>query len=279
MYKTGTKPMLSAPVLLALDFDGVICDGLIEYFQAAWQAYCQIWSMDDEPSEELAQRFYKLRPVIETGWEMPVLVRSLILGETDEQILQRWPEIAQQRVEADQLDPKQVSAAVDGIRDRWIASDLEDWLAQHRFYPGVIERLKTMLDDEQQVYVYIVTTKEERFARQLLAQAGIELSADQVLGKAVKQPKYKTLLDLMQKHDITSADQAWFVEDRLKTLQLVKQQPELQGMGLFLADWGYNIERDRTLAQQDDAIHLLSPERFSQPFSAWLGDQGSTISA
>lgn len=259
---------VSSPKLLALDFDGVICDGLIEYFQTAWQAYCQIWSVNDELSDELAQRFYKLRPVIETGWEMPVLVRSLILGESDEHILQNWPEIAQQRVKADQLDPKQVSAAVDGNRDRWIAADLDGWLAQHRFYPGVIERLETMLNDDLQVY--IVTTKEERFARQLLAQAGIELSPDQVFGKAVKQPKYKTLLDLMQKHGLTRADQAWFVEDRLKTLQLVKQQVELDGIGLFLADWGYNVERDRNLAQQDDIIHLISLDQFSQPFSAWL---------
>ena len=118
--------------------------------------------------------------------------------------------------------------------------------------------------------VYIVTTKEERFARQLLAQAGIELSPDQVFGKAVKQPKYKTLLDLMHKHGLTRAEQAWFVEDRLKTLQLVKQQADLDGIGLFLADWGYNIERDRNLAQQDDIIHLISLDQFSQPFSAWL---------
>ena len=30
--------------LFALDFDGVLCNGLIEYFQTAWRAYCQVWS-------------------------------------------------------------------------------------------------------------------------------------------------------------------------------------------------------------------------------------------
>ncbi|MHC5726941.1 MAG: HAD family hydrolase, partial [Nostoc sp.] len=34
----------SSPTILALDFDGVICDGLIEYFEVSWRTYCQIWS-------------------------------------------------------------------------------------------------------------------------------------------------------------------------------------------------------------------------------------------
>ncbi|TAF20763.1 MAG: HAD family hydrolase, partial [Nostocales cyanobacterium] len=34
----------NSPTILALDFDGVICDGLIEYFEVAWRTYCQIWS-------------------------------------------------------------------------------------------------------------------------------------------------------------------------------------------------------------------------------------------
>ncbi|NET61482.1 MAG: HAD family hydrolase, partial [Symploca sp. SIO2E6] len=66
--------------IIALDFDGVLCDGLLEYFQASWYTYCQVWNPDSQkPPEDLAQKFYPLRPVIETGWEMPVLVRALIL--------------------------------------------------------------------------------------------------------------------------------------------------------------------------------------------------------
>ena len=34
---------MAAPDLIAFDFDGVICDGLIEYFQTAWQAHSQLF--------------------------------------------------------------------------------------------------------------------------------------------------------------------------------------------------------------------------------------------
>jgi phosphoglycolate phosphatase-like HAD superfamily hydrolase len=260
---------MAAPALLALDFDGVICDGLIEYFQTAWKAYLNIWPNDDPvPPAGLAERFYKLRPVIETGWEMPVLVRSLRLGQSDENILQQWSTLVEQRVEEDGLVPQDVAAQVDGSRDQWIKADLEDWLAQHRFYPGVVERLRQLLASD--LHLYIITTKEERFARQLLQQEGVELSADQIFGKAVKRPKYQTLLLLMESLQLADPRALWFVEDRLKTLQLVQTQDQLRGMGLFLADWGYNIERDRAAAQDDPDLHLLTLDQFSQGFSAWM---------
>jgi phosphoglycolate phosphatase-like HAD superfamily hydrolase len=164
--------------------------------------------------------------------------------------------------------PQDVAAQVDGSRDQWIKADLEDWLAQHRFYPGVVERLRQLLASD--LHLYIITTKEERFARQLLQQEGVELSADQIFGKAVKRPKYQTLLLLMESLQLADPRALWFVEDRLKTLQLVQTQDQLRGMGLFLADWGYNIERDRAAAQDDPDLHLLTLDQFSQGFSAWM---------
>ena len=35
-----------APTLLALDFDGVVCDGLREYFQTAWKVYGEVFEPD-----------------------------------------------------------------------------------------------------------------------------------------------------------------------------------------------------------------------------------------
>ena len=126
------------PIVLALDFDGVICDGLREYFQTAWRAYCQIWQPDDvTPSEELAAQFYRLRPVVETGWGDADSDPIARVGTQEREILQNWATIAAQIITDDALNAASVSAIVDEIRDQWIATDLESWLAEHRFYPGV----------------------------------------------------------------------------------------------------------------------------------------------
>jgi phosphoglycolate phosphatase-like HAD superfamily hydrolase len=183
------------PAILALDFDGVICDGLIEYFEVAWRTYCQIWSSSKKTSSEnLAQRFYRLRPVIETGWEMPVLIKALINGFTDEEILQDWLKITPAILTADHLEAKEIMKKLDGLRDEWIATDLEGWLSLHKFYPGVIERLKLTLASG--VQLFIVTTKEGRFVKQLLQQEGVNLPDTAIFGKEVKRPKYETLREL-----------------------------------------------------------------------------------
>jgi phosphoglycolate phosphatase-like HAD superfamily hydrolase len=257
-----------APTILALDFDGVICDGLIEYFEVAWRTYCKVWlPQQDTPPNDLASNFYRLRPVIETGWEMPVLVKALVEGIPEEKILQEWAKIAQQILLTDNLKAADISSKLDKIRDEWIGTDLNGWLSLHKFYTGVVEKLKATATST--VHVYIITTKEGRFAQQLLKQGGLDIPREVIFGKEVKRPKYEILRELIQATN-TSPDRLWFVEDRLKTLQLVQQQPDLEEVKLFLADWGYNTPTEKVTAQNDPRIQVLSLDQFAQDFSEWL---------
>ncbi len=258
----------SSPTILALDFDGVICDGLIEYFEVSWRTYCQIWSpANDTPPDDLALRFYRLRPVIETGWEMPVLIKALVDGITDEKILQEWASIAPKVLLNDKLQAREIGAKLDNQRDEWITTDLDGWLSLHRFYPGVVEKIKLTFDSG--VKLYIVTTKEGRFVQQLLQQQGVNLPAAAIFGKEVKRPKFEILRELIQAADEKPVS-LWFVEDRLKTLHLVQQQADFEDVKLFLADWGYNTQAEREAAQNDRRIQLLSLSQFAKNFSAWL---------
>ncbi|MBD3883539.1 HAD family hydrolase [Phormidium tenue FACHB-886] len=263
--------MEMTPTLLALDFDGVICDGLIEYFQTAWKTYCLIGSpMSETPPLGLAEQFYRLRPVIETGWEMPVLVQSLLDGIPEAELFSNWAAIALKEVEKLNLSPAEIAARLDGVRDEWIATDVNDWLAQHRFYPGVAERLQQIVDGS--VTPFIITTKEQRFVRQLLKQQQVDIAESQIFGKEVKQPKAQTLRSLINRYtqELGAPPTVWFIEDRLKTLQAIETQPDLQGVKLFLAGWGYNTETDRAIAQQDPQIHLLSLSQFAEALPSWV---------
>jgi len=258
---------MSSPDILALDFDGVVCDGLIEYFQTAWRAYCELFHPESaEPPEGLAERFYPLRPVIETGWEMPILLYGLLQGVPDKEVLKDWPNIMPRLLEQSGIESKAAAQAVDGVRDRWIHSDLAGWLSLHRFYPGVLDRIRKAM--EAGVKPMIISTKEGRFIRQLLAREGLQFPETDILGKEVKQPKYETLRQLRTQQQAPPT--IWFVEDRLKALQSVSQQPDLEAVALFLADWGYNVEADQQVAVADSRIHCISLEQFAGPFSGWL---------
>ncbi len=256
------------PKILALDFDGVLCDGLLEYFQTSWRTYCQIWNPDSQkPPEDLAPQFYRLRPVIEIGWEMPVLVRALILGVPEEKIVQNWSAVAKEIVESEQLDPADTGKKLDTVRDEWINSDLDNWLSLHRFYPGVIERVRRTLSDNS-TELFIVTTKEGRFVKQLLQQQGIQLPEERIIGKECKRPKHQTLRQIKENYSQETVS-LWFVEDRLKTLQSVQQQPDLKDIKLYLADWGYNTVTHHEFVRNDATIQLLTLSAFSQDFSLW----------
>ncbi|MDR9403088.1 MAG: HAD hydrolase-like protein [Halothece sp. Uz-M2-17] len=255
----------SVPEVLALDFDGVLCDGRAEYLESSWRVYQEVWDGSDVDLETLRPRFYELRSVIETGWEMPLLLRSLQEGVADARILEHWSAVVKETLEKYRLTQQQMAQLLDQTRDRWLDSDPEDWLLHHEFYSGVITRLQEILK-EGETQVYIITTKEGRFARRLLEQHGISFPSHHIIGKESQQPKRKTLATLVEKHDQTSV---WFVEDRLKTLLSVSHSPGLQAVRLFLAAWGYNTARSRQQAQENQNIQLLTLQEFKQDFSQW----------
>lgn len=130
----------------------------------------------------------------------------------------------------------------------------------------MIERIKPLIEDG--FPVYIITTKEERFVRSLLQEQGVTIPENQLFGKGYKRPKYEILRELLA--SIKPTPNIWFIEDRLQTLLSVQQQLDLNKVQLFLANWGYNLQKERDLASESSAIHLLSLPQFSQNFSEWL---------
>jgi hypothetical protein len=245
--------MVMTKTLVALDFDGVVCNGLREYFQTSWRVYLKLWNHDAHPpSEGLEQIFYKLRPVVESGWEMPLLIHALESGFREAEIVQNWTNIALDLLQNHALDPRSVGALVDETRDRWIVDDFGDWLSYQTFYPGMLEYLA------QCDRFVIISTKEGRFIRALLNQGGITLKDDQLYGKERQQPKHEILRQLKPHYSHIT-----FIEDRYKTLQTVAKHADLDGVDLLLADWGYNLESERDEARRSDRIKLVSIPEFT----------------
>jgi phosphoglycolate phosphatase-like HAD superfamily hydrolase len=255
------------PRLLALDFDGVVCDGMQEYFQASVRCYGQIWQ--DRTADELqilATDFYCLRPLIESGWEMPLLLRARILDIPVETIEANWSVICRDLLEKESLTSSTLAQTLDRVRDRWIQTDLVGWLGLHRFYTGVIERLTQLICDF--FPFFIITTKEGRFVRQLLSNQGVAIAPERIIGKEAQRPKSETLRRLCQSEQL-HPQEIWFVEDLPKTLYKIQKIPDLERIGLFLADWGYNTRQDRQAIAQTPSITLLSLKQFGQSFSQW----------
>ena len=258
------------PAVLALDFDGVVCDGRAEYFEAALRAREVTWPGAHLPPHA-ARRFAALRPLVEGGWEMPLLLHAVAAGVAEAAVADRasWMRTARAMLAQTGCTPEALGRTLNDVRDEWFARNPAEWVAHHVMYEGVPNRIEAALDEG--VHVVIVTTKAERFARALLVAHSARLAALTVVGREPARviPKVGTLASLAQDHALKDGAGLWFVEDLLETLHSVRRAAGLGGARLFLADWGYNTVQDRVRVERAPDIALLSLSRFTASFSEW----------
>jgi hypothetical protein len=260
-----------SPNILALDFDGVLCDGMREYFEASRRTYTKVWPTDTVPGEDLFPAFRALRPVIMTGWEMPLLLRAVVQGRPEAAMLQGWERIRDELLNVGPLRGgalvSTLTDTLDAVRRAWIAADPCDWLEQNVPYCSLDEVRRLVAAPERTL---LVTTKEGEFARQILDHWDVHLAGIQ--GKEAGTHKCENLRALIA--DYTEGHgrrpRLWFVEDRLETLRHVTTHADLADVRLFLAAWGYNTPETRASVQGDERIRLLDLDQFRRGLTAWL---------
>ena len=259
-----------APDILALDFDGVCCDGMREYFETSRRTHAAVWPAEPTPTAATFDAFAALRPVILSGWEMPVLLRAIAQGRPRADVLGNWERVREQvLVAAPGAGPTLVDRlgqTLDQVRRESIARDPGAWLDLHAPY-GTLEELRRLVAAPARAV--LVTTKEGEFARLILDRWAVRFA--DVQGKEAGVHKCLNLRGLIE---------AWvaahgrrprlaFVEDRLETLQHVTTHSDLDDVALFLAAWGYNTEAARATAAADPRIRLLTLEQFRRGTASW----------
>ena len=258
---------MSGPKLLALDFDGVLCDTAREGLRSSWEVCRELGIVQGNTiPPAVGAAFVRTRPVLEYGREFPVLLLALLDGATDDALFKDFVAWRDRMMEKHHVTREDLMRRFDSVRDRAIQADLSAWLSDQGLYPGIAERLRSIPQDE--VLVYIITTKEGRFAHKLLEVNGVHLPPEHVWGKEQARPKPELLHELAGQHRLDYRG-IWFVEDRLKTLQSVEQDSRLDAVSLFFAAWGYNTPPEKAAAAQDRRIVSLTLERFAASFSAW----------
>src|SRR5438105_3428585 len=151
------------PGLLVLDFDGVVCDGIDEMVETSWRTLVQLTARDipEARRAELHTRFSALRPAIESGWEMVVLLGLLIERDASNDAALRdvagWAQARDAFLRAHALAQGPIARTFDDVRRRWMTGDTSGWLARHRFYPGIAAWL-TQLVGQGQLF-YVLSTK------------------------------------------------------------------------------------------------------------------------
>lgn len=242
--------------VLALDFDGVVCDSLREVFATALATY---ESMEpDSPvlkrirNRNSAGRWYELDlmddPVM-VSFEsmMPLGNRAEDFGVSLKAI-DSFLELTDQKA----YDTFYGTISTDWLesfhrtfyekRDEARAFDTHGWLELHASYPRFLEVLRRRSGEAR---IALATAKDRRSAVMLLDHLGIgDLFAPEfVLDKETGVSKTAHLTALRDRLDVPF-EEITFVDDKLNHLETVAPL----GVRPVLAGWGFNTPREHDLA-------------------------------
>lgn len=211
-----------------------------------------------EQKDRLIEDMRAVRPVVETGYENIVQIRCLLEGVSPEEMLENWSTMLPEYMEKWNLNRTQLVDLFGKTRDSWIQSDLDGWLAPNRIYPGVPEVIDQLMVEHE---VYIVTTKQARFAEMILERmAFIDFPSDRIFSQTTSgKPKTEVLEMLQERHPDTEYH---FVEDKYSTLKKVEACSSLDRWNLYLVDWGYNVQKERDAASASERLNMVDIAQF-----------------
>ena len=249
-----------------MDFDGVIIDGMNEYWNSSRKAYFKLYSHENafiSLSNEVPESFRLLRPWVNHGWEMVLIAaelsqpNSFLRKEGFELFAQNYEKRCTEALRSYKWEPKDLQKALDSVREEAIANDIKGWLKSHKAFPGVVKRLKQL--ESEQLEMVVLTTKGSTFTHEILQYLGIK---PKLIYGHESGSKKDVLIQISQQYNVKG-----FIEDRRATLETVLQDPQLSSLTCYLANWGYIKPDD--LKELPSGIHILEPKIFSKSFSAW----------
>jgi phosphoglycolate phosphatase-like HAD superfamily hydrolase len=244
--------------ILALDFDGVICDSSREVFVVSVDTYAAV-----EPQSVLLDQLIPLRDRAAAGGgehlgtEIYGRFRDLLpLGNRAEDF-----GVSLRAIEDDAAihDQEAYNAFYREIGQPWLdryhrhfyecrgvlrEGDVRNWLQLHLPFPGLSDMLRSHKD---RTLPAVATAKDARSVRLLLDELGFDdvFDAELILDKETGVEKTHHLRVL---HERTGAEfeDITFVDDKVNHLVRVAEL----GVRPVLAGWGFNTERERELAHQ-----------------------------
>ena len=258
---------------LALDFDGVVCDSSPESSVSAIKAIDKIWGLktDGEEFETIKRILMELRPIVETGYENILLARLAlqeirVTGKFDtELILSTWSALLRDSfVEKYGVDKQTLVNTFGETRDHFIATEFQRWLDLNPLFPGIEDTFhKLRRSDFDLDNFFIITTKQERFVREILKSKDLLLPQDTNLyGLENKIGSKAEVLLHLTNNRLKEGHRIHFVEDRVETLVKIASTPGLEGVKLYLVDWGYTTPGQKQVAEANEKIEIIGREQF-----------------
>ena len=269
--------------LLALDFDGVVCDSSPESSVSAIKTMQDLWKLepDDEEFNTVKDILMSLRPIIETGYENVLLARLALEeirksgGFDVELMLRLWGGFVRDSfVETYGVDKETLIDAFGKTRDDFIAEEFETWLDLNPIFPGIEKAFQKLHASKFELdNFFIITTKQERFVMEILKHKNLMMipKKENLYGLENKIGSKADILLYLTKNRLKDGQTIHFIEDRVETLVKIADTPGLEKVNLYLVDWGYTTSEQKQVAKNNERIKIIGKEQFDEICERFCG--------
>ena len=253
---------MSSQKIFLFDFDGVIVDGMHEYWHSSLLA-CEKYlnspyiSVDQKLYKKVPPSFKEIRPLVKYGWEMILIVHEIIKTENPlknhnkNDFINNYHQNCQKILNDNSWIAEDLQKILDKSRKYQIDKDFNSWVNLHNPFFEVINFMKELR--KRKIKTGIITTKGKIFAEKILKQ--LNIFPELIFGYE-SGTKIKIAEKLAQNYEILG-----FIEDRKKTLIDINKNLKTSHIQCFLADWGYLQYSDRyNLSNEIKLIKLVNLE-------------------
>lgn len=215
-------------MVLALDFDGVICDSIGETCVTSSRAFARFSGNHPEsfdPTQGQLNIFFQKRKYVGPPGEYLILWKR-ILGEVAFESYAEFLNAARRFA----TECTKYSVDFFGERENLRSKDPSRWLGLHSYYPPIIDALSKRHIASKS---YVVTTKDRASVQLLLHSRGISLRDGQIYVATSAASKAESLSEI---RSLNGGATVLFIDDHPV---YTKQCMNLEGVKSYLADWGY----------------------------------------
>ncbi len=243
--------------LLCLDFDGVICDSVLECLVSSWLAYYRELA-DFQPSHVptgLRSNFTALRPFIRSG-EDYILIQEML----DKKVLIKSQQDFDSHISAaGAKQMKRFKELFYKAREELVERDRGYWLSLNPIYPHMEGTLRRLAGRKE---LHIVSTKRASFIAEILTSRGIAFPLGQI-HYASNIEKIDIVETLLVESGL---ERSVFVDDQIDHL---RREGMSSGIDSKLAAWGY--VKPEWLATKLPGVEVLSVKGMNELFDVFSG--------
>ncbi len=253
--------------MLALDFDGVVADALLECAAVTWYA-AQLKAGEEPPrlpdaAQNIPQEFIKVFRAVRCYSRTmdDFMVANILFGTSkaehtalpviDRQVFEK----TKQGVSIDELAAQATKAET--VRAHWRKTQFGEWISLHQVQP----ELSDLIANSSHT-IRILSAKDEESIRDILRHHKVEQNIERVAGRCHDK---KSVLESWLDDEATSSEGGLiFVDDSVENVADAAQLP----LNAVWAGWGYNGPEDKAFADarsivMHDLDILRNPEFIS----------------